>query len=255
MIVNAIMNTGNDVDIVEISLRHNLSKLNQILVIDNNSTDGTKDVIEKLILEYGEERLKLIHTDSKTPNQHVVTINFFKEQIKLSGNQPDFLFFLDADELIYADDFSELNLIPENNVGIVKWKCYIPNRLDHVDFPKEMEYRRESEPEGCHKVVIPSHCNGFLILGNHYLHQDHKRAASYELKTISLAHYPVRSIEQMNKKIEFITKFLKYEDPSQSYHLRSYTKLETLEELINKAIYYAENNKVKRDVVYDPLVK
>lgn len=254
MIVNAIINTGDDIDIVELCLRHNLKYFDQILVLDNNSTDGTKEVIDRLIFEYG-EKLKLIHINSQTAAQHVVTINFFKEQIKLSENPPDYLFVMDADEFIYADNLSELESIPDGFVGQASWRCYIPNRLDHVNFLKEMSHRRDSEPSGCHKVIIPKETNGFLILGNHYLHQDHKRVPAVELKTIFLAHYPVRSVKQMKKKIDFMTKALSGEDPSQSYHLRNIKYIETLEELVDKATNYADTEGLKYNLVHDPLYK
>lgn len=253
MNVQAIMNTGNDVDIVEISIRHNLKFLSKILVIDNNSTDGTLDILESLSNEFGSDKLVYIKSHSKTPSEHVIITNFFKEQVKLSDNPPDYLFFLDADELISAENLEELSTIPENHVGVVKWKCYIPNKLDHKNFHEEMQYRRDHEPDGCHKVVIPKSTNGFLTLGNHFIHQSDERCPHVELNSISLAHYPVRSIKQMFKKVEFISKFLKYEDPNQSYHLRKQLRLETLEDLIKLAVMYADKNKDTYELVYDPL--
>lgn len=254
MEVYGIINTGNDSDIIGLSLKHNLKFFNKVIIIDNNSVDGTKEILESICLEYP-GRISVIHTESKNPEQHVITINFIKEQIKTSIDQPDYLFFLDADEFIHAENLDELKTIPENFVGEVKWKCYIPNKLDHKNYPEEMLYRRDHEPTGCHKVVLPKTTNGFLILGNHYLHQNDQRVSSMELKTIFLAHYPVRSIEQIKKKMDFVSKFLKYENPNQSYHLRKQIQLETLEDLIKMATYYADNNKEEYSIVYDPLPK
>lgn len=252
MDVRGIMTSGNDGDILELSIRHNLSKLNELMVIDNNSTDGSKEIIENLMLEYN-GRLKTINVNHSSSQEFVIMSNFIKEQIKLSDNQPDYLFFLDADEFIDAKDFSELELIPDNCVGIAKWKCYIPTRLDHKNFPDEMLYRRDSEPLGCHKVVIPKHCNGFLTLGNHYLHQRENRAEMYELKTISLAHYPVRSVDQMNNKIKFANWISKDENSSQTFHLRSSKQISTLEDLIEKAMTYSDITNSTYKQIYDPL--
>lgn len=253
MKVIALMNTGNDADIIELSIRHNLKHLSKIIVLDNNSQDGTREIIDTLIEEFP-NRINIMYTDSRTTTEHMYTTNFAKQKI-LDFDDPDYLIVLDADEFIKADDLSELKTIPENHVGLIKWKCYIPNRLDHKNFPEEMQYRRDREPDGCHKVIMPRGVEGHLILGNHYLHQgeDSHRAPCYELKTISLAHYPVRSIEQINKKIDFISKFFKYENPTQSYHLRNTKHLETLEELVKKALQYSSLNKEKFELVYDPL--
>lgn len=253
MNVIAIMNTGNDEDIVELSVRHNLKYLSKIIIIDNNSQDETKEIINKLSQEFPKS-VYVVNVESNTPTEHILNTNFFKQQI-IDFDNPDYLFILDADEFIKCDNLEELKLIPEGHVGNVSWQCYIPNKLDHKNYPEEMTHRRDHEPEGCHKVVLPKGVNGCLILGNHYLHQGQNsvRAPSYNLKTITLAHYPVRSIKQMNKKIEFVTNFLKYEDPRQSYHLRRQIKLDTLEDLIDKALKYADIDKEVYTPVLDPL--
>lgn len=253
MKVIALMNTGNDADIIELSIRHNLKHLSKIVVLDNNSQDGTREIIDNLIVEFP-SRISMLYTHSKNTSEHMYTTNFIKQQI-LDFDDPDYLIVLDADEFIKAENLIELSSIPSNHVGFIKWKCYIPNSLDHKNFPEEMHYRRDREPEGCHKVIMPRGVEGHLILGNHYLHQgaDSHRAPSYELQTISLAHYPVRSLDQMNKKIDFISNFLKYESPTQSYHLRNAKHLETLDELIKKALLYATVDKEKFELVYDPL--
>lgn len=259
MNVVAIMNTGNDADIVELSIRHNLSKLTGILVIDNDSTDGTREIIDNLIEEFGQHRLKVIYTHSQTKEEHVATTNFFKEQIKAAAVPPDFLFIIDADEFIAADDFSELNSIPENHIGAVSWKCYVPTSLDHKNFPEEMKYRRDHEPSdsACHKMVIPSYSNGFCEIGYHYLQQGGDvRVPLHELKTIFLAHYPVRSIKQINKKIEFISNVFKDAAPEVARQVRTIEKIETLDKLIHKALTYASiNNDERFELVFDPLYK
>ena len=106
---------------------------------------------------------------------------------------------------------------------------------------------------------MPRGVEGSLTLGNHYLHQgeDGHRAAMYELKTIFLAHYPVRSITQINKKIEFISNLFKDLDKELAHQTRTYEKIETLENLIDKAIVYSTNDsetKHKFKVVLDPLI-
>ena len=259
MNVVAIMNTGNDADIIELSIRHNLSKLNGILIIDNNSTDGTREIIDTLIHEFGNHKLKVIYTHSKSKEEHVVTTNFFKESIKASAQPPDFLFIMDADEFIMADDFSELNTIPEKYIGAVSWKCYVPNQLDHKNFPAEMQHRRDHEPleSACHKIVIPANSNGFCEIGYHYLQQGGDvRVPQHELKTIFLAHYPVRSISQINKKIEFISNVFKDADPEVARQARTLEKIETLDALIHKALTYASiNNDERFELVFDPLSK
>ncbi len=233
----AIMATGNDADIIELSVRHNLSKVDEILAIDNNSTDGTKDILETLTKEYN-GRLKILNVHNKNSQDSVLTLNLFKEQIKLSDNPPDFLFVIDADEFIHADNFDELLTIPANHVGVIKWKTYIPSSLDHKDYPLEMTNERSREPEYAYKVIIPKNVNGMLMLGSHCIHYNNKRIPSIKISSMYLAHYPVRNIKQMNRKIRFATEFAKNEEKSQVFHLRNIKEIESLDELINMAVNY-----------------
>lgn len=243
----AIMNTGNDEDIIEQSIRHNFQKAEKIIVIDNDSRDGTREILEKLAYEYG-SRLSLIFTVIKSKEHHVEMTQKARE---LYRDCADYAVIIDADEFIYGVDLSELSLIPENAVGRIHWKCYIPNSMAHLNFNKEMLYRRDREPEGCHKIVIPRTTNGELTLGNHHIHQRGARSEYIDLKDMFLAHFPVRSIRQMSKKIDFITKFLEAEPVDQSYHLRNIEKPKTLEDLIRKALMYADSNP---DNVYEQVL-
>lgn len=241
MLIKAIIFSGNSADIIELSIRHNLTKVDEILVLDNDSTDGSVEILEKLCDEY-KGRLNVIYTKYSNTKDYLITTNFFKEKIKASESAPDFLFCLDADEFIHAENFDELLTIPDNHVGIIKWKCYIPNKIDHKNYPVEMTDARSSEPEYAYKVIIPKNVNGMLMLGSHFLHYDDKRVPSVEMNSMYLAHYPVRSIEQINSKIKFATEFAKDEDNYQVFHLRNIKKIESLDELINMAINYGFNN-------------
>ena len=236
-LVKAIMMSGNSADIIESSIRHNLTKLDAITVIDNNSTDGSIEILEKLSIEY-KGRLEVVYTKYSNTKDYLITTNLFKEKIKTAELAPDFLFCLDADEFIHAKNFDELFSIPDNHVGLIKWKCYIPNKLDHKNYPLEMTDQRSKEPEYAYKVIIPKNVNGILMLGSHCIHYNDKRIPSIEISNMYLAHYPVRNIKQINRKIKFATEFAKNEGKSQVFHLRNIKEIESLEELINMAVNY-----------------
>ncbi|CAB4122159.1 Glyco_tranf_GTA_type domain containing protein [uncultured Caudovirales phage] len=252
MRVNAIINCGNDVDIIEQSVRHNMKHFVKIMVMDNESKDGTLDVLDKLQDEF-QQRLIIKKQAYKNVEEYVEQTNLMALFMKKTC---EYLFLLDADEFLFTDEkgMEELNLIPPGDVGIVKWRCYLPNRLEHKNYIEEMTYRRDREPDGCHKVVLPYKTYGELVLGNHYLHQERgTRSGSVELQSMFLAHFPVRSLAQFNKKVDFITAFLENGDESQSFHLRKIKKLTTLEEMIDKALNYADNGNSQYIPMYEPL--
>lgn len=253
MIVNAILSTGNDEDIVAQSLKHNLRHVRNVLVIDNESADRTREIVRALQVEYP-GRIGLVEASFRTPDELVVAQNFYRHRLRAES---DYIFSLDADELIVARDLEELREIPADAVGEVEWRTYIPERLDHRDFAAEMKYRRDHEPAGCHKIVVPAATEGDTVLGNHYLHQETDRglarAPAVRLGTIHLAHFPVRSLRQMNNKIAFMTRVFEGVDASQTFHLRKIPRLETLEQLVEKSLNYCERGNAVYQRVYDPV--
>lgn len=248
MRVNAIINTGNDADIIEQNIDHHVQRLDSILVLDNASVDGTKDILKALAAKYP-SKLRVIDVEYQICRQmHIV--NAYKEHQRY---QCDFLFVLDADEFLHCDSFDELLTIPTNKVGYARWKTYIPSALDHKHFISEMIYRRATEPDGCHKVVLPTQTTGDFVLGNHYLHQGQLRADAITLDSIFLAHYPVRTIEQIARKIGAMTTAFVGADMSQSWHTRNAEIPKTLQELQRFAMQYCDPYKATQHLVMDPL--
>lgn len=237
MKVNAILNTGNDKDIIEMSVRHNVHLFNKTYIVDNKSIDGSREILGKLKEEFA-NKIEILDVNFTSIPQHISGMSVITEAFRHSA---DYTFFLDADEFLIANDFNELTRIPDNSVGEVMWRCYMPNRLDHINYLSEMTEARAVEPEGCHKIVLPKNVSGEPVVGCHYLHQSGVRANAFKLNTMYLAHYPVRTIEQMQKKIAFIRNIFKGVDESQSYHLRSMQEPKTLDDLIHEAKHYAEN--------------
>jgi glycosyltransferase involved in cell wall biosynthesis len=251
MNIIVVVSTGNDIDIIESNIHHNMQYFSKMVIVDNNSEDGTVEILKELKEEYGNRlELNLLSTCS------LETYSFeTNAAIARHRDIADYLLVIDADEFLIVKDINELLNIKESMVGYIQWKTYIPNKLNHKNYIKEMTHRRDSEPEGCHKVIIPSKTAGYTTLGNHYLHDAfHTRIPGIFMKKIWLAHFPVRTLLQVNKKIDFITKLFENFPVDQCYHNRNVPKITNLPELIEKALNYAIIDKtIIYSEVYEPL--
>lgn len=242
-----LVNTGNDGDIIKESLKHNDKFFDRIVVLDRISSDNTISEIKSL----NNPKISIIKTDAylihMQPLMNKLTLlNIVKDY--------DYYMILDADEFIVADNLEELNSIPRDQVGIIPWRCYIPDTDVYSNFKQNITTRRTLEPVGCHKVIIPSKTDVLFTLGNHYVNNNNgDRITSIKLKTITLAHFPVRSREQINRKIDFFNKeSLINLNPEQATHLISVPRIETIEELREKAINYASTIP-NQELIYDPI--
>lgn len=242
-----LVNTGNDGDIIKESLSHNQKYFDKVIVLDRSSVDNTISEIESL----NNSKISIVKSDAYSVNlqplmNHITIANLLQNY--------DYYMILDADEFIVADNLEELNTIPKNQVGVMPWKCYVPDSNVYSNFKQNITKRRTKEPEGCHKVVIPTSSNIQLTLGNHYVHDyTNQRVPHIILNTIWLAHFPVRSIEQMNKKIDFFnTEIISGLNSDQLIHLVNEFRINSIDELKNKAINYIAHMD-GQEIVYDPI--
>ena len=80
----------------------------------------------------------------------------------------------------------------------------------YSDFKKNITKRRTLEQQNSYKVFIPASLRCTLTLGNHHvvdydksIFNEYVDVPHVELESISIAHFPVRSREQYNRKIDF----------------------------------------------------
>lgn len=247
------MNTGNDAEIIGESLTHNEKFFNKIVIMDRNSQDDTVNVIESL------NNSKItIHVQEDYSSRLQPILN--QSILELYIDEYDYYFILDADEFIVADNLDEIKNIPKGQFGTMPWKCYVPDGNVFKDFKKNITKRRILEKEGYYKIVIPSSTRCILSVGNHSVYDydafifNHViELPSYELETISIAHFPIRSIKQFNKKIEFFSN-LDYSGLNDNVcnHLRNKKKIKTIKQLREEALNF--NGKIDNNqTVYDPV--
>ena len=196
-------------DIIESFVRYNMNILDGMVISDNNSNDNTLKILEKL-KEEG-YNIDIIIDKNKWFDQTKRRNELLEYTAK--KYKPDYIFPIDADEFICTYKKGNPRKIIEKLAGSdlyrYKMENYIltGNESDELFIPKKMVTEREEVESERHnyKCIIPKktyQAGIFLQMGSHnanYL--DDKEITSSILDDLYLAHYPVRSSEQLTNKI------------------------------------------------------
>ncbi len=211
----------NEADIIEPMIRHNLRYLDSLVVIDNSSNDQTQATIKAMCTEYP-DRLFLRQDSSVGYPQQQILNDLITD---LASDNGIVCFVpLDADELIRADrDLFRETLLNEERPIRFPWVTFVPTPDDEPgqENPvRRITHRRCEEPKQRYKTTFPTALVGKAELkpGSHGLIPKNrpgkgvrglfsrKRKRKLDLKPrtvegLSLAHYPVRSKEQLLAKV------------------------------------------------------
>lgn len=199
----------NEIDIIEYFVRHNLKYLDALLIIDNGSVDGTRELLSKLMSEeklpiaiYDDPEMGYFQSEKMTKIV-CITDHFF---------QSDFILILDADEFIMTSSREELesamSKLPPETIGRVKWQTYVLTTEDqttNANIFERITHRRVQENPQYHKVIIPKNfskdADNIVAQGNHYVKNKKRQLPHQLIPELMIAHYPVRSQKQLRLKI------------------------------------------------------
>ena len=218
----------NESDIIETFIRHNLTLLDELHIIDHNSSDNTREILTLLKQEGLPIHIYHYNELEFAPER---VLNHMMQHILNNDADIDYIFPLDADEFIYCPSREKLNafltLIPQNRVGMYTWRGYLPHSTEYdPDFIFHFTDQRKEEiltP----KVIIPRAIaeTCILTIGSHYMiNSDGKEIKStvfiepnnqqfyywfierFQAEFITtndlwLGHYPIRSTTQQIKKV------------------------------------------------------
>src|SRR5260221_2379309 len=207
----------NECDVIEQFVRHNLRYMDALVVLDNASTDGTREVLDAL----AREGLPLrVDDDPEIRHAHAEKISALLHCAS-SWCDPEAVLALDADEFLRVGSRGRLeaalsNLQPDT-VGLLGWMTYLYAPLSvetsqgAFDDPVfRMVRRRCEECPSYYKVALPRPSQGwtsvFLDQGNHgarIVSTDGSLSPlpARELEGLGLAHFPVRSSAQFTSKV------------------------------------------------------
>ena len=207
----AIAMIKNEADIVEAFVRHNLCLLDLMVVIDNGSTDGTREILTSL----QREGLPLIVFDDPIFGyyQSEKVTHVYRKVVPVFN--PELVWFLDADEFIHAPSRAALDaafaVVPVGDAVLLPWRTHLPDvQVDPArvlaDPLAAMPDRRRREEPTYFKVVVrrdPGADERLVIdQGNHNVHfTDGTRPRTHMMEGVSVVHLPVRSVEQLSAKV------------------------------------------------------
>ena len=117
----------NEADIVEAFVRHNLSVLDGLVIVDHASSDATGRILAAL----GRERLPIVVKRSEHPGyvQAELMTGITREAFALG--RADVVFPLDADEFLRVPSRAALEApmaaLPAGHLGRASWPTYVPD--------------------------------------------------------------------------------------------------------------------------------
>jgi hypothetical protein len=131
----------------------------------------------------------------------------------LARERCDFVFALDADEFIKCASRAAMEQalagIPPQAHGALDWLTYVPDSFDDAFRRPDLRRRRRTERHGSYKSVVGrsfvERQRQYLVSGNHLV--DDLDAPTPPARhvlpsdAVALAHYPVRSRVQLERKI------------------------------------------------------
>ncbi len=210
MKIISITTVKNEADIIESFVRYHLNIVDEMIILNNGSTDDTNFILDQLV----KEKLPIIVIEDKDkyfkPVQKMNSL--LKKAILEYG--ADIVCPIDVDEFITSDTGNPRKIIEKlgpNSYFKLKWRTYVPTEEDNVDerfIPLRMRYIRDENLEE-YKVII--HKNLFieydasLIIGSHDITYDKKKYGDKIrcdiCEDLDMAHFPLRSKEQTLSKV------------------------------------------------------
>ena len=205
----------NEADIIEPFVRHNLTILDGLAIVDHGSYDATLAILDRL----ARERLPLVVYENDMPGylqEHITTSAVRRTLSELGA---DFVFPLDADEFLKVPSRVELErglrAIPPGMHGLLRWLTYVPRfdapEADPVGLLRGAK-RLATERHVFHKAIVSRHLlatpDALLSEGNHYVaprahapaHESGPHARMRE-HVAAIAHVPIRSAAQLVAKV------------------------------------------------------
>lgn len=208
MRVVAISCVKNEGDIIEAFVRHVAAFVDQLVVLDNGSTDETAGIL--CSLKYEGIPLEIVE-DPSLGHWHWKRMTHLMKDYAIKEYGADWIIPLDADELIVAQDPITFRAALENHSQPLKirWKTYVPDSSDDIYESNpvlRIRHRLVEEDKIWKKIVVPgnilrSHDNVTISQGNHNLFVNGKKCKCLDWDSVHLAHIPIRGPEQYGSKI------------------------------------------------------
>jgi SAM-dependent methyltransferase len=249
----------NEADIIEAFVRHNLRFMDVLVIADNDSVDGTREILVQL----RQEGLPIVLFDDP------IVAHFQAEKVTalyrrvVPEFKPSFVFLLDADEFVVAPSrealYLELRAMQPGVQAQYYWRTYIPaptSRVPDISDPlRDITHRRANEEPWPKSIIVRDPALDTKLKveqGSHSVICAGKPLPAVKLRDVVLAHFPVRSIDQATSKalVGWITNLERNRrrpNPDLGFHKKlMYERIVhgpgiTPEDLTREAFKYAQN--------------
>lgn len=192
----------NEEDILESFVRHHSTIFDRMIIVLHTCTDRSRDILEEL--KHEGLPIEIRFDDSAYHAQSEVLTGLLH-----TIDDAQWICPLDCDEFLIATEGDVRDVLLGSSTQkplSVPWITYVPTPHDDLAerHPiQRIRHRRATEPRPFSKVVIPSDIARRVTLprGNHYLMLEGKPMEVPTHETLRIAHFPVRSEQQLRKKI------------------------------------------------------
>jgi Glycosyl transferase family 2 len=203
----------DEADVIEAFVRHNLTVLDGLSIVDHGSTDGTGEILAALLAE----GLPLdVATDATLEHrQSQITTSLARRALAATG--ADHVFLLDADEFLKIPSRSRLEAdlatLPSDVHAVQESHLYVPDFARHCDPMSRLRSARRvaDMPEPVYKAVVSrsfADSPTLIAEGNHLVVRrigaeayPRVRHAKLHADLCTIAHVPIRSAAQYTAKI------------------------------------------------------
>jgi hypothetical protein len=202
----------NEADLIEVFIRHNLTALDGIVVVDHMSQDGTFEILQAMA---GEGLPVFLARETSPVFDQITLYNRLVRHI-FATSDADWVFPLDADEFLKTPSRGTLEgVLAADDAApalTVDWQTYVPTVFasDALATLRAAQ-RLRVERHGLSKVAVSRRFaqTADLTIGNghHYLLRGDPKnptrvaTAAAAPEVAALAHVPVRSARQFTTKI------------------------------------------------------
>jgi SAM-dependent methyltransferase len=199
----------NEQDIIEPFVRHNTKFVDFLVILENRSTDRTRNILNSLMAEIDGVIVTTLSNVGYAQSEIMTNLLQSCQETLYA----DYVVFLDADEFISCNGRIEferqISKIPSGGYGEVAWRSHVLVPTDFhpadPDPPRSMPWRRLREGHQWYKAVL--RLDGFysadLVVsqGNHSITSSAGRfMPSERIDDVFLHHYPLRSLDQFKAK-------------------------------------------------------
>ncbi|MFH1670328.1 MAG: class I SAM-dependent methyltransferase [Patescibacteria group bacterium] len=198
----------NEEDIIETFVRHHCVFFKRMIIVLHQSTDSTA----RILTELRQEGLPIdVRTDESPIHRQSSALTSLMHEVA-ENEQVDWILPLDADEFLTtrtgAGVVNALRELDSSHPTEIPWRTYVPTPQDDMEeqnILRRIVHHRSIERPLFSKVIIPSalaaHRNSVLPEGNHILLKENLPLDSKVSPTLLLAHFPVRTENQLRQKI------------------------------------------------------